>query len=91
MKEPFRNQALLRLKKAHGQLGRVITMMEEDKYCIDIIQQSLATIGHLKSVNTMILESHLNTCGGKALSSKDKKKQQAFIKELIQVCSVASR
>lgn len=91
MQERFKAQTLLRLKKAHGHLGKVIRMVEEDKYCVDIIQQSLAAIGHLRSANSAILESHLNTCGGHALNSKNKQKQQSFIKELVRVYGFTSR
>jgi DNA-binding FrmR family transcriptional regulator len=48
-------------------------MVEEDKYCIDIIQQNLAVVGLLKSANMNLLENHMNCCVRHAFNSKDEK------------------
>ena len=53
---------LHRLKIARGHLDAVIEMTEKEQYCIDILNQSLAVQSALKSVNTLILTNHLNTC-----------------------------
>ncbi len=54
--------ALHRLKIARGHLNRVIAMVEEGKYCIEIINQSLAVQAALKSIDELILKNHMETC-----------------------------
>jgi len=58
-------------------------MIENDKYCIDIILQNEAVISALKKVNEMILENHLNTCVTEAIKNKDEKERKKKIKELL--------
>lgn len=53
---------LHRLKIAKGHLGRVIEMVEEDTYCIDVIHQSQAVQRALEEADSVILENHLKTC-----------------------------
>ena len=53
---------LHRLKIAHGHLEKVIKMVENDEYCLNIIQQTQAVEMALKKVDEMILENHLRTC-----------------------------
>ncbi len=68
---------MIALKKAKTSLDKVMKMIDEDRYCIDVIQQNLAVIGLLRSANTALLEGHVNCCikdaarkGGKALDGK---------------------
>lgn len=53
---------LRRLKIARGHLDRVIRMVEEDKYCIDVIHQSQAVRAALKGADDVLLKNHLETC-----------------------------
>lgn len=53
---------LHRLKIAHGHLNKVIRMIEEDTYCIDVITQSRAVQHALKETDYLLLENHLQTC-----------------------------
>lgn len=66
-----------------GHLEGVKRMIENDKYCIDIILQNEAVISALKKVNEMILENHLNTCVTEAIKNKDEKERKKKIKELL--------
>ena len=91
MIEPFQKKAVLRLKKAKGQIEGIIKMIEEGKYCIDAMTQVLALQGSVKGVGPLILESHLNTCSADHLGSKNSNKKQKFIKELMKVCELSSR
>lgn len=91
MIEPFKKKSITRLKQVKGQIEGVIRMIEEDKYCADIISQVLALQGALKGVTPLILESHLNTCGAEHLSSKNKAKREKFIKEIVRTCELSSR
>ena len=91
MIEPFKKNSLDRLKRAKGQIEGVIRMIEQDKYCADIITQALALQGSLKGITQQILESHLTTCGAKQLASRDKKAREKFIKEVVKACELSSR
>jgi len=66
-----------------GHLEGVKKMIENDKYCVDIILQNEAVISALKKVNEMILENHLNTCVTEAIKNKNEKERKKKIKELL--------
>lgn len=85
MEQQFKQKSLLQLKKAEGMLKKVIAMIEEDTYCIDVLQQSLAVNGVVKSANKTILENHLNSCFKKGMQSKSDKTQQDLIDEVIRI------
>jgi DNA-binding FrmR family transcriptional regulator len=51
-----------RLRIARGHLDKVISMVEQDAYCIDIVHQSIAVQAALKKVDEVVLENHLKTC-----------------------------
>lgn len=51
-----------RLKIVRGHLEKVIKMVENDEYCIDIINQSQAVQSALKEVDSLLLENHLSNC-----------------------------
>ena len=59
------------LKIARGQLDGVLRMIEEDRYCVDISNQLLATQALLKRVNQEILRAHLEHCVKTAVESGD--------------------
>ncbi|HJZ05533.1 hypothetical protein A2634_00120 [Candidatus Amesbacteria bacterium RIFCSPHIGHO2_01_FULL_48_32] len=68
-----RNGALHRLKIAKGHLDKVIRMVQNDEYCIDVLTQSQAVQGQLSEVDAMILEKHLGTCVADAMKKGDNK------------------
>lgn len=82
---------LTNFKKTRSLLDKIITMVEEDEYCIDIMQQNLAAIGLLKSANQSLLENHLHHCFAKAMQSKQDKKKMEMIEEILQVNKLASK
>lgn len=71
-----------RLKSARGHLSRVIKMVEEDGYCIDILHQSLAVQAALKRTDELILANHLKRCVQGVLTPREKNKQIQEILEL---------
>lgn len=83
MIEPYKSKGRTGAKKALGQLKKVTEMIEEGAYCMDLLQQVRAVEGLLNSLSANILESHLQTCGARAFSSKDKKQHQKVIDELV--------
>ena len=59
------------VKIARGQLDGILRMMEEDRYCVDISNQLLATISLLKRVNQEILRAHIRGCVKDALETNE--------------------
>ncbi len=62
-----RERILHRFKIAHGHLYKVINMVEEDAYCIDVLHQSQAIQKALKEVDHLMLENHLQKCAADAI------------------------
>lgn len=60
---------LHRFKIASGHLKKVIKMVEEQEYCIDIIHQSQAVQKALREADNLMLENHLKTCAADAMKS----------------------
>ena len=85
MKEEIKTQVLARLKSIEGHVRGVHRMVEEDVYCIDIIKQTLAVQSAIAKVNTLILESHLETCVTTAIKGDDPGERERVINELLGV------
>jgi DNA-binding FrmR family transcriptional regulator len=73
---------LHRLKIAKGHLEKVIKMVEEDTYCIDVLHQSQAVQAALKETDGVVLENHLRTCVSDSMKSGN---QEEAIKEVMEV------
>lgn len=71
-----------RLKIARGHLDKVIKMMEEDAYCIDVMHQIQAIESGLKGTGNLLLENHLKCCVSDAIK---KGKADESITEIMQV------
>ena len=67
-----REKVLRLMKTARGQMDGIIRMMEEDRYCIDISTQLLATEAILNKVNTEILAAHLKSCVADAKTDEER-------------------
>lgn len=63
------------LKTARGQIDGILKMVEEDRYCIDISHQLMATEAILNKVNKEILASHLKHCVAQAKSQEEKEQK----------------
>lgn len=73
---------LHRLKIAQGHLKKVIKMVEDGDYCIDVLHQSQAVQKALKETDNLMLENHLKTCATDAIG---KGKKEEAIAEIMQV------
>lgn len=60
-----------KLKTVRGQIDGLIKMMEEDRYCIDISNQLMASISILKNINRDVLSAHMKGCIKDALYEQD--------------------
>lgn len=88
MKKAVKEQALKRLRTARGHLDHVIRMIETEKYCIEILQQSLAVQAALRAVDNIILKGHLEEHVAHAMHGKD---QQKSIQEVVDVFEKARK
>ena len=59
------------LKTARGQLDGILRMIEEDRYCMDISNQLMATQSILKKANRLVLKAHMDCCVREAAASGD--------------------
>jgi CsoR family transcriptional regulator, copper-sensing transcriptional repressor len=62
MKPEHKASAINRLKTVRGHLDAVIRMVEEERYCPDIMKQVSALEGSLEGVNRVLLQNHIETC-----------------------------
>ena len=91
MSQDHKQQILSRLKSIEGHVRGVHRMGEEDKYCIDVIKQTLAIQRALDMVNTLMLGNHLNTCVTTAIRSQDAAERERVISELLDVFEAAAK
>ncbi|MBM3706591.1 MAG: metal-sensing transcriptional repressor [Actinobacteria bacterium] len=85
------SNSLINFKKSKSLLEKIIQMVEDKKYCIDIMQQNLAVIGMLKSAHQILMENHLHNCFRKAMESKQEKKKLEMIEEILKVTKLANK
>ena len=78
-----KDKLLKRLARAEGQVRGVARMVEEDRYCIDILTQLAAVDTALESVALEILDDHVKHCVAGALASGDEADGKRKIEELL--------
>lgn len=72
------------LKIARGHMDRVIAMVEEDEYCIDVIHQSQAVQAALKKADQEILKNHMETCVAHSINKGKVKEVVAEVMKVIE-------
>jgi len=77
------NSHLPRLKKVEGQIRGIAKMVEEQRYCVDILTQLKAVRSALKSLEGKILEEHLSHCVHQAITNGNAKESQKMVEELV--------
>jgi DNA-binding FrmR family transcriptional regulator len=85
-----KRQVLANARKAQTQLANVVRMLEDDHYCIDVLQQALAVQGLWKGVIRRIFSNHMNTCFTTAMSEGTKERHKAM-EEVMRVMELADR
>ncbi len=91
MKKLQKQNTLINFKKAQSLILKIIKMVEANEYCIDIMQQNLAVIGLLKSAHQMLMENHLNTCFKTAMATKNEKRKQVMVQEILKVTKLFNK
>lgn len=91
MERENKPRLLNRLSRIEGQVRGIARMVEEDRYCIDVLTQLQAVRAALAKVETEMLRDHLGHCIEGAIVSGDKDQQREKASELIQLLERTNR
>jgi len=91
MRKDIKASCLKRLHRIEGQVRGLSRMVEEDRYCIDIVTQIAAVRAALRRAEEEILRDHVAHCVEEAIASGDKTAQRRKIAELMDVVGRADR
>jgi DNA-binding FrmR family transcriptional regulator len=87
MKREIQEQARRRLRKIAGQVAALVRMVEDDRYCVDVLLQIAAVRGALDQAGKLLLEAHVETCVTDAIRSGRPRDRDEKLAELIEVFS----
>ncbi len=82
---PDHKKLIVRLNRIEGQIGGVKKMIEERRYCLDILAQTRAMQSALKAVEAEVLNTHLAHCVKDALHSRDEAEVDKKLAEIVKV------
>ena len=91
MRKQAKTSCLRRLSRIEGQVRGLARMVEQDRYCIDIVTQISAVRAALRRAEEEILEDHVAHCVEHAIATGTKREQRRKISELIDVLGRAER
>jgi DNA-binding FrmR family transcriptional regulator len=91
MAKSSKNSCLKRLSRIEGQVRGLMRMVEEERYCIDIVTQIAAVRAALRRVEEEVLRDHIAHCVEHAIVSGNAADQRRKIKEIMDVLSRTSR
>jgi DNA-binding FrmR family transcriptional regulator len=91
MRNEIKASSLKRLSRIEGQVRGLSRMVEDDRYCIDIVTQIAAVRAALRRVEEEVLRDHVGHCVEHAIASGNKTEQRQKIEELMAVVSRADR
>ena len=91
MKREDKPRLVNRLNRIEGQVRGISRMVEEDRYCIDILTQVQAVRAALAKVETEMLRDHLGHCIEGAIVSGDRDEQRRKASELIELLERTAR
>ena len=84
-----KEKALTRLKRLEGQVRGIARMVEEDRYCVDILTQTAAVRAALKGVEKLVIANHAHHCIEDAVRSGDADTQREKFIELVELLDKA--
>jgi DNA-binding FrmR family transcriptional regulator len=85
------DKEIARMKRIEGQARGIVRMMEEERYCIDILQQMKAMEAALKAAEAKVLAIHAGHCVEEAIESGDAASQREKFSELVELFGKVSR
>ena len=87
MDDETKIKALGRLRRIEGQVQGIQRMVEEEKYCVDILLQLTAVEGAVEQVQRLLLGRHIESCVAEAIRSGSTRDRQKKVDELLEVFS----
>ncbi len=91
MKHAPKSERLKRLSLIEGQVRGISRMVEEDRYCVEIVTQISAVRAALRKVEEEVLKQHIEHCVEHAITSGDAEEQRTKVAELMELLKRASR
>lgn len=91
MRKDIKDSSLRRLRRIEGQVRGLATMVEGDRYCIDIVTQISATRAALRRAQEEILRDHVAHCVEDAIASGNRAEQRRKVAELMDAMQRAER
>jgi DNA-binding FrmR family transcriptional regulator len=91
MRQEAKRSCLRRLSRIEGQVRGLARMVEDNRYCIDIVTQISAVRAALRRAEEEILEDHVENCVEHAIASGNKREQRRKVSELIGVLGRSNR
>ncbi len=91
MQKNTRSSCLKRLNRIEGQVRGLGRMVEDDRYCIDIVTQISAVRAALRRVEEEVLRDHVGHCVQHAIDSGNSAEQKRKIAELVEVLGRTNR
>ena len=85
MREKTQQKADARLARIEGQIRAVRNMVAEDRYCIDVVRQVQAACAALSSLETLIIDDHVDTCVQHALEAGETGERREKVTELVSI------
>ncbi|MCI0712738.1 MAG: metal-sensitive transcriptional regulator [Chloroflexi bacterium] len=85
MDDQTRKDVTNRLKSVAGHINGIIKMVEDDRYCIDVIKQIQATEAALSRVSELVLDNHLHTCLTTAVRGDNPDERETVLEEVLEV------
>ena len=86
-----REDAIQRLKSTAGHINGIIRMLEDERYCIDVIKQIQAAQAALNRVSESLLDGHLRTCVTTAIQGDDPGDRERVLNEITEVFRHSSK
>ena len=84
---PCHHDELLRLKRIEGQVRGAQKMIDEGRYCVDILRTLNAAVGAIKKVEDQILKRHLEGCVSDAVRGGSKRDRNGKFNEIVELIS----
>ncbi|MDA7595955.1 metal-sensitive transcriptional regulator [Luminiphilus sp.] len=85
MQSDTKRRADARLAKIEGQIRAVRKMVEDDRYCVDVVRQVQAARSALSGLESVIIEDHVDTCVKHALESGSNNDRKEKVTELVSI------
>jgi DNA-binding FrmR family transcriptional regulator len=86
-----KDEVIKRLKNIEGHMHGIGGMVEQDDYCINIIQQIHAVQASLNKLNLLILNNHLHSCVITAIRGENQSEREKVLQEIVKLYETATK